>query len=527
MPPRMYLALVAVLTSTFAVVGVGWSVLTPAFHAPDEPQHLNSTLRIMTGHGWPAPGEAYLTEGTVVAMQEAGFGSGYAVFTTDAQVPRFGRSVVTELDGPYPDADSPSYDQMTQHPPAYYALWAALLTVLGADDWPWDDQLLALRLLGVGLVSGVVPLAAGSARLLTGSSEVGTVAAAVPLAVPQFTHIAATVSNDTLTTLAGAAVTYLVVRAMVLGTDGRTTVWTGIALGVGLLTKGFLLAAIPLVAIALLLAPRRGRATTARTRLGSALLALVIAFAIGGWWWLRNLVVHGTLQPSGAPEMLPDAESAVTTSTIEFLVAATVRLSQSFWGNFGWLDLALPFWIVVGAQLALLASAVGAAIWAIRNRRLRALTVCWLYPGAILAIVLVGAHANHQRTGLYPGLQGRYLFSAIVVIALTVALATALLPPRHRWVLPPVAATVAVAAACGALVFAFIGMWGSDGAAVSVAARRWSEWGFVPPAALALGSGLIVLLGLAAATTALLAARRARPAVTAEAREPELSTVDA
>ena len=55
-------------------------------------------------------------------------------------------------------------DQMTQHPPLYYAVVAAALRLVGLDDTRWDIQLLAMRMVSVLLTVLAVPFIASAVR---------------------------------------------------------------------------------------------------------------------------------------------------------------------------------------------------------------------------------------------------------------------------------------------------------------------------------------------------------------------------
>ncbi|MCV2395826.1 DUF2142 domain-containing protein [Actinotalea sp. M2MS4P-6] len=507
MSRRAYRWVVWLLTAALGSVSLMWAFLTPGFHAPDEPQHFNSVLRLLRGDGWPEPGEAYLTVGTMTAAAQAGFAPGFESMITVEPVPRDERAVVTDLDEPWPDAASPAHDQMTQHPPGYYTLGAGLLWVLSAQDWRWDDQLLALRLLGVALTVGLVPLTAATALELTRSRSAAATGAALPLAIPQFGHVAGTVTNDVLTTAAGALVVWLAARALARGSSLRLATGLGAALGLGLASKGLLIAGIPMVAVALLVAPAPRR----RDRWLRSGLAMAVAFTIGGWWWLRNILVHGTVQPAGQPG-LPDATEPVTTGVLTFLRAAASIMSQSFWGNFGWLDVPIPgVWVVVG-QTVLVVSLVAAVVWARRAHRVGQLATLWILPLGILAIVLTAVWQSHQRTGQLPALQGRYLFSSLAVIGATVSAAVVLIPPRLRRAMPLAATATAVASAIAALAFALGTMYASDGASWGVAWARWASWSAVPPGWLVAGAALLVASCVAALAAAAAALRPDAPA---------------
>jgi hypothetical protein len=66
-----YRAALAAITLLVVAVAGCWAVLTPAFRAPDEPQHVNSVLRLAFGGGWPAPGEALMSPAMDVARHQA------------------------------------------------------------------------------------------------------------------------------------------------------------------------------------------------------------------------------------------------------------------------------------------------------------------------------------------------------------------------------------------------------------------------------------------------------------------------
>ena len=83
-----------------------------------------------------------------------------------------------------------------------------------------------------------------------------------------------------------------------------------------------------------------------------------MAFVVGGWWWLRNLVVLGTVQPVGIPDRFPEAESR---GLWYFLRTVVTSLTRSFFGNYGWLEVRLPdtvFWTAAVVVAALCALAV-------------------------------------------------------------------------------------------------------------------------------------------------------------------------
>src|SRR4051812_32667857 len=142
-------------------------------------------------------------------------------------------------------------DQMTQHPPLYYGLSAAVVKAMGADDWRFDRTLTLLRWVSVLLVAPLPLLAYSVAVRLSGRRRVGDLAAVLPLAIPQLGALGGAVTNDSLVVCLGGVLVLLLARMLTGDRSWRTTVGIGLVLGLGLLTKGTLLIAVPVVGLAL------------------------------------------------------------------------------------------------------------------------------------------------------------------------------------------------------------------------------------------------------------------------------------
>ncbi len=280
----------------------------------------------------------------------------------------------------------------------------------------------------------------------------------------------------------------------------------GVLLGLALLTKAWavgLLAWAGLAYLLVLLGParaERGRAVV------SGLLAAGVAMLVGGWWWVANVVRYGALQPQGlAPFPARDTDP----DAVEFVLGVLRRLTASTWGNFGWLEvqLAEP---VRAAAAVVVTLALGLSV----SRRLDA---PWARPaaaGALAALCLqlavVGQQSlkNYLRGGYFAGLQGRYLYAFVGVVAALVAVGLSRVLPRR--VLPLVAlAAVVVLQAVGALT-ALDGFWWPDGQGLRRALAVQAAWAPFPRTVSLLAA--LVAAGCAVALAARLVPRAPAPA---------------
>ncbi|GAB2467433.1 hypothetical protein GCM10027063_04920 [Promicromonospora xylanilytica] len=501
-----YRRALALTTALVTVVGVLWAVLTPAFRAPDEPQHVNSVLRLAYGGGWPAAGEALVGPALDEARDQAALETDVPGRHLDREgIPAFvavpptpdsergtvsGENALADVVPPGTDTrglDPAAVDQMTQHPPLYYAVAAGVLHATGTAEARWDLQLLVLRLFDVALLVPVPLLTAAAVLRLSRSRAAALVAASFTLFVPQVGHIMSSVTNDALVTLSGAVIAYLSARVLTGDLRLRTAAGLGVVVGVGLLTKVMAAFAVPVVVAAYLLAsgPRTRRAV-------GVLVAGGVALAVGGWWWLRNLLVLGTVQPVGIPDRFVEDEPH---GLWYFLRTVVTSLTRSFFGNFGWLEVRVPdvvFWTAAVVVAALCGLAV------VRGPARRATAALLLLPAALWCGVLVNAWPDYSAHGWISAVQGRYLFAGLLALGAGTALGlSALLGHRLRAAVPWVTGAAGTAAACG-LAYGFWGFYQGPGQSVADAAARWAGWSPLTGLQLALVGSVAVLVGAAA-----------------------------
>jgi 4-amino-4-deoxy-L-arabinose transferase-like glycosyltransferase len=493
-PPARRAVPVSVLAACALVLlqGLLWAWLNPALRAPDETQHVNSVLRLAEGGGWPPAGDALTSQALFGAMDQAGVLEGgrtvlprgperfdprtnpaAPIFSLVEPTPEDERDSLEELE----DTNSPyrSIDQMTQHPPGYYALAAGVFDLASLEDWRYDRAVFALRALTAVMLS-VVPLCAYlTARRLRLPERTARLSAFVPAAIPQVGFLGGSVTNDGLTVLLVSIGIVLLTAIAVDGPTARRSLALGVVCGLACLVKATALPLIPLIPVAVLLGLRRrgerGTALVGRALVPS-LVTLAVAFVVGGWWWGLNLLRYGTVQPPAyelAPAPLPEK------TKLEFAGAFVTRVGNSFFGNFGQLELPLSYTLTRVLTVVLVLLVVVAFV---RRGSRGTLLLLFVLPAVSLVLLFQTTYAAHVETHLLPGLQGRYLFIALVPISVAVALGLDVLGTALR--APRTVAVLAVLAGLGLAVFgawhAFRGYYWEPGQPLEAAVSRWIHW---------------------------------------------------
>ena len=529
-PPRAVL----LATLLFALVTALWTVAVPAFRAPDEAAHFDLVLYLADGNGYPRYDGRFFGEELdldrdrylVTALVP------WARFDADDAVPRDRRPDVEDT-GLAPDGDirregdrsagAPYvYNQMPQHPPVYYLAQA---TVLRFERWvlpghgipSLDRELGLLRLVDVLLVAPLPLLAWATVARLGGSDRAGTVAALLPLGVPQLSHIGAAVSNDALLMLLGGVLAVLLAGVARGRRRRRTDVAVGVALGLALLTKAFAVMFVPWAAAAYGLA-----AWTARRRrpLLDGVVAGAVGAVVGGWWWVLNWVREG--EPAPTTETLTRTAArrprGFEPDRVDFLLRFPARLLNRTWA-----------W--VGAQHTQVhpARLGGRRPGPGRGGRLRGglrrrpagtrpgageaaaprrvdVVLAWL-PAVLLALFVARRSLGlYETTGRVAFVQGRYLYGALVPPIAVVGVGAARALGRYA----PLATLTLAATLQGAVLAEVVdGAWTGAGAFGSVrGALAWSPW---PPVAVWVVALAVVATVAWLATDAARALRPGRP----------------
>jgi hypothetical protein len=294
-PDRSFLWINRLLLLAVALAGIAHVAFLPPFEGFDETNHFSYIQQIADSGTIPRYGidkessdvEAYPgpRHYSPSPPYDSVGGLTYRSFFNGSSVPsltpegglgyRPGRSVNSEA----------------QHPPLYYALMAPVYLL--AKSWSWPGVFLAVRLASwaIAFAGFVIGCRAtqNSLMALKVSPRLCLLAAAWPFLFAEFFPEMARIGNDSLCLLLMGIGWWLMLRLLV---DRKisTTLWLGLVLGLGLLTKAFF---VPiLVGCAGLLCFHELRERDGR-QIRNAAILLVSAGVVGGGWYLYRYLTVG------------------------------------------------------------------------------------------------------------------------------------------------------------------------------------------------------------------------------------------
>lgn len=188
------------------------------------------------------------------------------------------------------------------HPPFFYYLSALLVRVLGLQGPEFSIVLVRLLSSAVGLAA-IVATVALVRRVDPGNERRAFLAAGLLVFLPAHIQMSASFGEEILTSAFATGAIAIAAwprrtGAKPLGDLGRD-VWIGLLVGLSMLTKlsGVLL--LPAVCGARLLEGWEHRRVS--RAVGACAVAVIIATAMGGWFYARNLVSFGYLYPHDLP----------------------------------------------------------------------------------------------------------------------------------------------------------------------------------------------------------------------------------
>ncbi len=479
--------LLALIVVSYLVLGTLYALQTPKWQAPDEPAHFNYI-------------EYVVQEGNLPVLQAGDYPYQYL---EEIKAARF------------PSHMSISPIRYESHQPPLYYLLGAILNRL-TSGLAFDLQFLALRLFSVLLGAMVLVTAYRLVRDIFPDTELlALVATAFVAVLPMHLAMTAAINNDTLAELLLLLILWQSVRAMQEGLATRRAIITGILLGLALLTKTttYLIAVGTVVMAALLRRePEHGHPSTRalpKTRYLSYVFALALLLAAP--WFVRNAMVYGDLDIFGwqrhemvVAGQLRTADLLAQIGMISFVRQFVVTTFRSFWAQFGWMGVLVDERIYLTLALVSSILGVGFVVFVVRVRQGKvSLTqsqrrVLALLGGAALLTTL--QYLGYNLTFVQH--QGRYLFLALVPLALGAALSLReVLRPRTARLLAGLLLLVSLLLFAHGAVSGGMPRWSPAlliAGAAFLASAGWlpARWQWLPPGLLYAGSVTLDLICL-------------------------------
>ncbi len=384
-PDRWSRATFIAVVALALVKGLVWSVVLPAWYGPDEASHYAYVQEMVEDHwlprGYDPNAGRYYPREIVCSEINLGIGSASQAFNAE---PPFGAPWVTCTASAPADrhATSPSV-VAGGYSPIYYA--AAIPLYLIAQPLSVESRLAAVRLWSVLLGVLAAAFAYLAARwAFPDSPALGVAAAVLFVLQPMNSQQTAIVNNDALLIALAAAFWWRFYRALRHSLSRRDAFLLGGLTGLAYLAKPqgiFLAAAIP---IAYLISRDGGPVRSEMGRIAK-LIAISAAPVIAA-------VVIGALLSALAGNTSPlPAATAGDHGVTQYLAAYTsghferayFLFITSFWGYFGWFQVALPSYVFVITTAVVGAGFIGALSIALTSNPQRRIVI-----GSLLAVVI-------------------------------------------------------------------------------------------------------------------------------------------
>ncbi len=407
--PQWYLAII--LIGYVILVGL-YSLYTPPFEGPDEPQHFAYITWLTQGKGFPPQGEAAWE---TPIQQEAGQSPLYYLLgAIPARLVGAADSpVVYRLNphfvGPFPRIGPDNENRAIHYP---------------SDTSPLQGGWLALYLdRGLTLLFGLLLLLSvyGLARQIF--PELPTLALAATLIVavnPQVLFISGLVSNDIPGAAMSALTLWLMALLLVRGPSNARAFALGLAYGLAILTKAStIMLAVP-IGVGLLWLWLSHRQSMVKVVKNGFIFSLG-AFLVAGWWLIRSWILYGSPLGLETHDLTPWAIDDPV--KLAAFIPRWLEVFRSFWISFGW-GIVRPSKSVhdlffIFALLAVIGLAMTAFRWW-RKPRPRPDTTAVMLFILTVAIFAVGFSLElWMRRVIAP--YGRLMFPSLAAIAVLLA----------------------------------------------------------------------------------------------------------
>ncbi len=417
----------------FVAVSVAFSVATPLLEAPDETSHLDMVHYLYQHRALPIQRPGDFPAGQEGSEPPLYYALGAVLFSVSPQP-----TIV--LDNQRNQNPNVNFHRAAE-PRDNRNLYAHTLQ----EQFPYRGDVLGahlVRLLGVVLGIFTVLLTFLSAReLFPDHRFLAPLATALVAFNPQFAFLSGVVNDDDGIACAATLVLWLLLRRIRRGGSPRLALALGVALGCAVLMKVSGILLLPLAGLALV-----GEAEMRARRFAPQAVLVAVPFLIvTGWWLVRNQILYG--DPLGWSMMLAANWQMIRPSPLSIPEALAIlwRARGTYWGMFGWTNVAFPDLVYrlidVGTGIALVGLVIGLGrtmLGEASGRRRFALVLLVIWPLLIFASLVHWLQINRAAD------QWRLLFPAVAPIAILLALGIEEIiqapsrlwrkgPPRSRW----------------------------------------------------------------------------------------------
>jgi 4-amino-4-deoxy-L-arabinose transferase-like glycosyltransferase len=421
---------------------VCWSIITPPFQAPDEPDHFGYVQQLAETGTLPNGGPGRSQEEEVALKdlehdQVRFHAEDHPVATAVAQ-----RQLQHDLEQPLRRTGKGGAGVAGEQPPLYYALQTIPYAV--GSGGTLLDRLALMRLLSA-LIGGLTALFIYLflREALPGVAWAWTVGGLAVAVAPLLGFMSGVVNPDSMLYAVSAAVFYLLAKAFRAGLSTNLAIAIGVVTAIGFLTKLNFIGLAPGVVVGLVVLAHRQARVSGRAAYRSLALALAIAGSPVFLYVVVNLfsshaglgavsdAIHLTGRNGSVfheigyiwqfylprlPGMGHDFPGLSTTRDIWF--------NRSV-GLYGWLDTPFPIWVdnialIPAALIAILGIRGLITVRATLRRRLAELAVYALMATGALVLVAADSFASLTESGTYG--EPRYLLPLLPLLGAAVAL---------------------------------------------------------------------------------------------------------
>jgi 4-amino-4-deoxy-L-arabinose transferase-like glycosyltransferase len=423
---------------------VCWSIITPPFQAPDEPEHMAYVKVLAEAHRLPTQAGGFSREETVALedlhLQTVAEEPEHQPISSRAQAERLQHDLAVDKGGPQPGSESAGV--AASEPPLYYALQVIPYS-LGAQGTLLDS--VALMRVFSAVMGGLTALftflfVREALPRVRWAWMVGGLGVAL---VPLLGFMSGAVNPDSMLYAVTAALFYCLARAFRLGLTRGRAIALGSLIAIGFMTKLNFVGIAPGALVGLIVLGIRRTRTHGRAAYVSLALALAVAISPVALYIIAHVasgaatfgivssaikVTRGSLMSELSyiwqlylprlPGMRSDFAGVFTARQIWF---------NGYVGLYGWLDTTFPGWVYDFALIpaALIAGlclcGVVASAGALRTRACEFAIYCLMCVGLM---VLIGAdsYLAFPKTDAEFG-QARYLLPMLPLLGAVLALA--------------------------------------------------------------------------------------------------------